>query len=182
MSVTFIVAGAPGEGKSEWVKEMIRGKRSFVFDVNNEYGSRTKYQGQKPLLLSDNPNAERARYVPKELVLRNDVEKFCLMCRQKRDTNIVFEEATVYLEGRQEQMIKTLIVNRIHTGNVYYFLFHSIAAIPPRIMQMSNYVVLHRTLDEDYIVQDRYPRLFHSFLDLQPMPKGSRKIIQLLAA
>lgn len=180
MSVTFIVAGAPGQGKSEFVKDAIRGRKSFVFDVNNEYGMRTKYPGQKPLGLSDNPNAPQARYVPQDASIMRDVDKFIMMCRQKRDTNIVFEESTVYLEGRQMIPIKTLIVNRIHTGNAYYFLFHSISAIPPRIMQMCSFVVLHKTLDEDYLVQDKYPRLFHHFLDLQPMADGSRKIIKLM--
>lgn len=180
MSFTFIEVGAPGEGKSEFVKDMIRGARSFVFDVNDEYGSRTKYKGQQPLMLSDNPNAERARYRPKMMYLRDDANAFMLMCRQKRDTQCVFEEATVYLEGRQQELAKTLIVNRIHTGNVYHFIFHSIRSIPPRIMEMANYVVLHRTLDEDYIVQDKYPRLWQAFIELQPMPKGSRKIIQLM--
>lgn len=180
MSVSFIAVGAPGEGKSEWVKEFIRGKRSFVFDVNNEYGSRTKYQGQKPLLLSDNLNAERARYSPKSMYLKDDARQFMLMCKQKKDTICVFEESTVYLEGRQEELAKTLIVNRLHTGNVYIFIFHSIRSIPPRIMEMTNYVVLHRTLDEDYIVQMKYPRLWMAFRDLQPMPKGSRQIVKLL--
>lgn len=177
---TFIVIGAPGQGKSEWVKETIRNRRAFVFDVNNEYGGRTKYPNQKPLGFSNDPNATQARYTPKSVYLRDDARDFMLMCMKKKDTNIVFEEATVYLEGRQEELAKTLIVNRIHTGNVYYFLFHSISAVPPRIMQMASYVVLHKTVDEDYIVQYKYSRLFHHFLDLQPQPDGSRVIVKLM--
>lgn len=182
MSVTFIHAGAPGQGKSEFIKEMIRGRRSFVLDVQNEYGMRTKYKGQKPLCFSDNPNAPQSRLVPdpRTISLKDDVMKFIQLCMLKRDTNCVFEECTVYLEGRQQEGIKKLIVNRLHTGNVYHFVFHSISAIPPRIMQMCNYVVLHKTLDEDFVVQGKYNRLFHHFLDLQPMPDGSRKVIKLM--
>jgi hypothetical protein len=177
---TYIVIGAPGQGKSEFTKQAIQGKRCWVFDVQNEYGPRTKYKGQAPLLLSDNPNAERARYVPKDMRIRSDAQKFMEMAFQKKDTNVIFEEATIFFQGRMDDMVKTLMVNRIHTGNAYYFVFHSINSVPPRIMEMCNYVVLHKTLDEDYIVQYKYSRLFHHFLDLQPMADGSRKIIKMM--
>jgi hypothetical protein len=177
---TFIVVGAPGQGKSEFVKEAIRPCRSWVFDVQNEYGMRTKYPGQKALGFSDNPNADQARYVPKSMYLNEDVKRFMEIAYRKRDTCVVFEEATIFLEGRQDKIVKTLIVNRIHSGNVYYFLFHSINSIPPRIMEMCNYVVLHKTLDEEHIVSFKYGRLFHPFLDLQPMPDGSRTIVKLM--
>jgi hypothetical protein len=177
---TYIVIGAPGQGKSPFIQQAILNKRCWVFDVQNEYGSRTKYKGQTPLMLSDNPNDFRARYVPKSMYLREDARKFMEMAFLKRDTNIVFEEATVFLEGRMDQQVKALIVGRLHTGNAYYFVFHSIASVPPRIMQMCNYVVLHKTLDEDYLVQYKYSRLFHHFLDLQSQPDGSRTIIKML--
>lgn len=178
---TFIVPGGPGQGKSEWVKEIVRDRRAFVYDVNNEYGSRTKYKGQKPLNFSDNLNMPQSRYVPKDMNLLVDVRKFMEMAHAKRDTHIVFEEATIFFQGKMDALVKTLMVNRIHTGNVYYFLFHSISSIPPRIMEMANYVVLHKTIDEDHTVMYKYPRLFHPFLDLQPMPDGSRIIIDLYA-
>jgi hypothetical protein len=177
---TFIVIGAPGQGKSEWVKEAIRPCRSWVFDVQNEYGSRTKYQGQKPLYFSDNPNATQARYVPKSMYLREDVKRFMELAYFKKDTHVVFEEATIFLQGSMDDMVKTLIVNRIHSGNVYHFLFHSINSVPPRIMEMCNYVVLHKTLDEEHNVSFKYGRLFHHFLDLQPMADGSSKVIKLM--
>ena len=177
---TYIVIGAPGQGKSEWVKETVRDKRAFVFDVQNEYGVRTKYQGQKPLNFSDNPNAVQARYCPKSMRIKEDAEKFMEMCRTKRDTIIVFEESTIFFEGRTNELTRTLMVNRIHTKNVYVFIFHSIAAVPPRIMQMSNFVVLHKTLDEDSTVGTKYNRLFIPYMNLQQQPKGSRVIIKLM--
>jgi hypothetical protein len=182
---TYVIIGAPGQGKSEFTKQAVAPtdgslKRCWVFDVQNEYGPRTKYRGQKPLLLSDNPNAERARYVPKSMRIREDAQKFMEQAFHKRDTNVIFEEATIFLEGRMGDMVKTLIVGRLHTGNAYYFIFHSINSVPPRIMEMANYVVLYKTNDRDYIVQYKYPRLFQHFLDLQPMPNGSSKIIKIM--
>jgi hypothetical protein len=176
----YIVIGATGSGKSEWVKETVRDKRAFVFDVQNEYGSRTKYRGQKPLNFSDNLNAMQSRYVPKSPRLKDDAMKFMEMCRTKRNTIIVFEESTIFFEGRTDDLTRTLIVNKIHTGNVYVFIFHSIAAVPPRIMQMCNFVVLHKTLDEDTTVARKYNRLYMPYLDLQPQPMGSRVIIKLM--
>lgn len=178
MSSMYIAIGAPGEGKSEWVKKILIGpplRKCFVYDVQNEYGSRTKYKGQIPLMLSDNPNHERARYINSD-----NIEGFMLQCKQKRDTIIVFEEATIFFEGRTGKLLRSLMVNRWHTGNVYIFLFHSINSVPPRIMEMCNYIVLHRTLDENHIVQWKYGRLFHHYLDLQEMPRGSRKIIKMM--
>jgi hypothetical protein len=64
--------------------------------------------------------------------------------------------------------------------DAYYFIFHSINSVPPRIMEMANYVVLYKTNDRDYIVQYKYPRLFQHFLDLQPMSSGSSRIIKIM--
>lgn len=177
---TYIVAGAPGQGKSEFVKQLIQGRRCFVFDVQNEYGSRTKYKGQKPLMLSDNPNDSRARFTLGDMNIKDAVKRFMAMAKTKKDTIVVFEEATIFFEGRTDVDTRTLMVNRRHTGNVYVFIFHSINSIPPRIMEMSDYVVLHKTIDQDYVVQYKYSRLFHHFLDLQPQPDGSRVIVKLM--
>lgn len=177
---SYIVIGAPGTGKSPFVQTMIDGRRCFVFDVQNEYGTRTKYRGQKPLLLSTNPNDPRSRYVPREKTLRIDVERFMDMCRQKKDTNLIFEEATIFFEGRMGDQSKTIMVGRKHTGNNLFFVFHSINSVPPRIMELSDYVVLHHTIDQDYVVQYKYPILFRYFLDLQQKPLGTRVIIPLM--
>lgn len=179
---TFIVIGAPGSGKSPFIKEAIRGRRSWVFDVQNEYGQRTKYPGEKPLGLSLNPKDPQARFVPNQntLSIKEDVMKFAQICTEKRDTNVVWEECTIYLEGRQQEAIKKLMVNKLHTGNFYYFVFHSIEAVPPRIMQMSDYCVLHKTGDNATNVASKYQRLFPYFMDMQDMAFGSRLIIKLM--
>lgn len=171
---TYVIIGAPGQGKSEFVKKAIVGKRCFVFDIQNEYGARTKYKGQTPLLLSDNPNADRARYI------RNDVEEFQQLCMRKRDTLLVFEEATAFFEGRTSKTTRQLIINRYHTGNAYFFLFHSINSVPPRIMEMCNFVVLFRTNDEEHTVRYKYGRLMYFFLDLREKPPGAHHVIKIL--
>lgn len=179
----YIVTGAPGEGKTPFCKAMIGGadtgvepRRCFVFDINNEYGTRTKYRGQVPFNLSSNTNEFRSRYVG------DDIKTFLQVARQKQNTVIVMEEATAFFEGKTSDLTRRLIINRYHTGNVYIFLFHSINSIPPRIMEIANYVVLFKTNDERDTVYRKYRRLGPYFSELQTRVSGSgsHKIIKLI--
>jgi hypothetical protein len=175
---TIIVIGAPGEGKSEVIKQAISGNNSdkacFIFDIQNEYGDRTKYPGQTPIRLSLNIKEPRSRYIA------NNVEEFIRLCQNKRRTICVFEEATAFFEGKTGKTMRKHLIDRWHTQNVSYLLFHSISSVPPRIMEMSNFVVLFRTNDEEHKVKLKYSKLLPYFLDLQKKPKGTNHVIQLL--
>src|SRR5690349_10097083 len=107
-------------GKSPWIRELINERRCFVFDIQNEYGRQTKYPGQVPVNLSDNINAERARYTG------TDVKTFLQLCERKRGSIIVFEEATAFFRGRISDLTMRHLINRYHTRNVSVFVFHSI--------------------------------------------------------
>lgn len=155
------IIGGTGSGKSPFVQEYIKGRKCFVFDVQNEYGQRTKYPGQKPLNLSNNIHSERARMV--EL----DEMKFISFCSLKKNTVCVFEEAMGFFEGRTSKPLRRLMLSKVHTGNVYLFVFHSISSVPPRLMQMTDYIVLFRTGDEFKDVQNKYSKLSQPFLDLR---------------
>lgn len=174
MSSMYIVIGGPGEGKTPFCKKLIGGgdsgepeKRCLVFDINNEYGTRTKYPGQRPFNLTHNVRDLRSRYVG------DDIEQFIRVAMSKLNTVVVMEEATAFFEGRTSKNTRRLIINRAHTGNVYVFLFHSINSVPPRIMEISNYVVLFKTNDEYDTVYRKYRRLGPSFEALQSNPSGS---------
>lgn len=170
---TFVIIGMTGEGKSEFVKKYILGRACCVFDVQNEYGPRTKYPGQTPLNLSDNLQEARARMTVM------DEKKFIEICAAKRNTVCVFEEATGFFEGKTEKDLRRLMLSKIHTGNVLLFIFHSISSVPPRIMQMTDFVVLHKTNDEEYQVKNKYPSIFDLYLQLKQMPKGAKLIKKL---
>jgi hypothetical protein len=171
---TILVIGAPGQGKTPFVRRMIENNRCFVFDIQNEYGDRTKYPGQEKVNLSNNINAERCRYIG------NNVDEFLLLCGKKKDTICVFEEATAFFQGRTEKALRRHLINRYHTGNVSLFLFHSINSVPPRLMEMSNFVVLFKTLDELDNVYRKYNRLAIPFQKLEDSPDGSYEIIKLI--
>ncbi len=174
MGKLFIVIGAPGQGKSPYTQKIIEGRRCWVFDINNEYGSRTKYPGQIPINLSTNPNELRSRFVG------DDIKAFRDACFKKRDTICVFEEATAFFRGAMQADTMRLIIGKLHTGNTYVFLFHSINRVPPAIMEMTDYVVLFKTLDEDDTVMRKYSRLSQHFFDLQQQPDGSHRTIKML--
>lgn len=180
----YVVIGAPGEGKSPFCKKMIGGpgtgnpdlNRCLIFDINNEYGTRTKYAGQVALNISTNTRDIRSRYVG------DDIIAFIRIAMLKQNTTVVFEEATAFFEGRAGKDTRRLIINRYHTGNVYLFLFHSINSVPPRIMEVANYVVLFKTNDETDTVYRKFSRLGPAFAELQSMEhgKGACKIIKLI--
>lgn len=170
---TILVVGKPGSGKSEFVKKYIEGRNCLVMDVQNEYGARTKYPNQKPILLSDNTKLARSRYTG------GDFNQFVEIAKTKKNTVLVFEEATIFLEGRIGKEMRKILVAKMFTGNVCLLCFHSISAIPPRILQLSDYVVLHHVNDELYQVEKKYPSLLNAYLSIKKKPMGSRVIVKL---
>lgn len=171
---TYIVIGAPGQGKSPIAQSMIDGRRCLVFDVNNEYGPQTKYPGQKALCLSGNTNELRSRYI------NGDVKEFIEIAKKKRNTVIVFEEATAFFRGAMSAEVSKLLINKRHTGNSYVFLFHSINRVPPEIMEMCNYVILMKTNDQEDTVFRKYKSLAQHFLDVQMFKDGEHRTIKLI--
>lgn len=170
----YIVVGAPGEGKSEYVKQFIQGRRCWVFDIQNEYGDRTKYPGQTPIRLPNDFRQLRARYTG------DNIEEFQTIAMSKRDTVIVCEEASAFFQGKQNKTTMRMIINRYHTGNHYFFLFHGIAMVPPSIMVMCNYVILYRTLDEHNRVAAKYGRLYPYFAAHQEQKAQKYFIIKMI--
>lgn len=149
-------------------------RRALVFDINNEYGSRVKYTGQKPFNMSINTREDRSRYIG------DNIEAFTKIAMSKQNTVVIMEEATAFFRGHQNALTSRMIINRYHTGNVYVFLFHSINRVPPEIMEIANYVVLFKTNDEDAKVKSKYSRLYPHFLELKQKENGSNVIIKLI--
>jgi hypothetical protein len=156
----IIDIGMTGQGKTKFAKDYIESRKCFVFDVNNEY--------DLPLY------GERSKDIS------CDEKEFIKQCYLKRQTVCVFEEATGFFEGKTSKELRRLIVNKRHTQNVYLFVFHSITSVPPRLLQFANFVVLFKTGDEEYQVENKYPSLYPYYMKLKTMQHQSKLIIKTI--
>lgn len=131
-----------GEGKTQLVKKFIAGRRSFIFDTNNEYGLSTDWKKE----------------VSRMEVLDHNL--FIDRCLMKRNTCCVFEDATGFLRGRLSDKFVRALVSKRHTGNNNMLLFHSIIDTPPGLVRLSDFIILFKTNDEMKYVEKKYPSLY----------------------
>jgi len=159
----LIVIGMTGQGKSRFTKEYIKGRACHVFDVQNEYVD-----------LSLNPGALRSRNITL------NEKQFITECSRMRGRVCVFEEATGFFEGKTDRDLRRLVLSKRHSRNVYIFCFHSVSSVPPRLMQLCNFVVLFKTADEPYQVESKYPTLLPYYEKLKTLPLYSLLTIKMI--
>lgn len=151
MSQLILVIARTGEGKTSLVKKMTRDKNLLVFDVNNEWD------------LPEDINGKRARYIGFD-------DTFLQISRQKKNTNIVFEEATGFLEGKISEDMRRLIISKRHVNCNLIFIFHSISSVPPKIAQMCDIAIIFKTGDELKDVHRKYSRFEAAFVTVSKLP------------
>lgn len=169
MYVITVIGGAK-QGKTPFIKKYCESSKLLVFDVQNEYGLKTKYTGQTPYNLSIENKLSRSR------VIDLDLNKFIEICKTKKNTICVFEEATMFFQGMTGETMRKLIFSKAHSGNVYILVFHSINSVPPRIMESTDYVILFKTNDEIKTVERKYNKLLKPFLELQNNKEDGKHI------
>lgn len=165
MSYLILNIGATGQGKSEFVKQLIRNKpdgRYFVFDVNNEYGEIDK--GGKPFNFSTDLEEHQCRMI--EL----NASEFIEECNQRRNCTCVMEDATGFLRGNQGKRTIQVLQGKRHKNNTYILLFHSIRSVPVQLFDFANFVVLHHTNDNRKEVEKKYPVLLGAFDEISRKP------------
>lgn len=158
-AATFCVVGKTESGKSTWVKNTLKGvplKNQFIFDFQNEY---------------DNSSGIK------------EFDSFVSHATRRKNSVIVFEEATVYITGNTIQKgVKNLLVSKSshHNNNVLIFVFHAVRKIPVNLFEMTDYIVLFETNDRaDEIRKFRNPILTARMLQLKNEPKKGPIIIRL---
>lgn len=148
MSNLILIAGGTGEGKTSYLNKSLlynspnrsnnrvlyslteKSRNQYIFDINNEY-----------LLPTDEILRTKMRHI------QADKKRFVENCSRIINCNIVFEDASGFLRGKQTDDIIKLIVRRRHVNNNWIILFHSINRIPPELMEYCNYFILFRTND-----------------------------------
>ena len=173
----IIIVGGTGQGKSTFVnKNLLKNqikknqfnkdvfclspasRNQYIFDINNEY-----------ILPDDSVLRPHMRNV------NCDDKQFINNCAQVKNTNIVFEDASGFLRGKQSKQVARLIVGRRHTNNNYIILFHSINRVPPELMEYCNYFVLFKTNDNLKDIDQKFknPLLNKMFYTLQKQKNHS---------
>lgn len=111
-----------------------------------------------------------------------DEKKFIENCKKVTNTNIVFEDASGFLRGKQSKEIARLIVQRRHSNNNYIILFHSINRIPPELLEYCNYIILFKTGDNLKDIDNKFknPLLNQMFVNLKTKSNHSFIIKKLL--
>lgn len=185
------IIGGANQGKSYFTKQLIcdfdskgklkefQAKPCFVYDYQNTFGDTSTKNGDivtgLQLIRDYNglKNFPRCRFIGMEdifLTLAN-----CCINR-----NIVIEEATIFFEGRTSKAMRKLMVDRYHSKNNIIIMFHSINAVNPRILEMSNFIVLFKTGDTELIIKRKYAILLNAFLKLRGKPDRTKEIIKII--
>jgi hypothetical protein len=175
------IIGGANQGKSYFTKELIMDKKipCFVYDYQDCFGDTSTKKGDlitNLVLINDAKElheCKRARYY-------GDHNTFISLSHNVRGRNIVIEEATIFLEGKTFLGMRKLMVDRYHHKNNIIIMFHSINAVPPRILEMSNTCVLFKTGDAERIIKNKYAKLLPYFQELQGTPDRSKKIIKMI--
>ncbi len=132
----IIVVGGTGMGKTTFIKtclSMTNKEVVYLYDVNNEYDE----------------------YTPENYSLP-DFKDFCNRSVQLKQSVIVFEEATIFLDNRgSNNQVISMLVRKRHTENTIFLVFHTIRSIPKNLLGLCNLMVLHKTNGDNLEVVER---------------------------
>lgn len=136
MSKAIIVVGSTGTGKTTFVKEILSEVNTplFIFDVNNEY---------------------------KEFANKNynhsDFKKFTSDANTKTNHCVVYEEATIFFShGGSTELIRSQLVRKRHTGNLFVFNFHALHQVPMYLLDFCDLMVIKKTKDNSKLIYDKF--------------------------
>ena len=159
-----VVAKNPANTQKNIYSICAASKKQYIFDVNNEY-----------MLPNDIRTSNFMRHT------ECDINRFIEVSKNIRGYNIVIEDATGFLRGRQSATFARLLTGKIHTQNNFIILFHSINRVPPELMEMANFVVLFKTVDNiDSLKKFKNEKLTHTVLELQKKQDYAKEIIKLI--
>lgn len=126
-----IVCGGTGTGKTSYIQNLIKNKPNvLIYDVNNEYNKNSK-------LIS--------------------ISDFLLIACNSRNKIIVFEEATIYFNHRNNsEKLTEFLVRKRHFENYNILVFHSLRSIPIHILDFTDYITLFDTSDNIVHISEKF--------------------------
>jgi hypothetical protein len=122
-----IICGATDTGKSTFIKSIINkvpNKQALlIYDIENEYSDLYPYKLE-------------------------DFNIFLAKVVNYENAVIVFEEASAFLSNRGDNMlVRKILVQKKHSNNYIFLVFHSVRMIPRIIYELSNYITIFKTND-----------------------------------
>lgn len=142
-------------------------RNCFVYDYRGEpaYNS-----------FSDNLNEGRCKLhgmFGEKSVWKSYIE----VAKKKTNTWLLIEEATIFLNGRQDEAMRELLVSKRHRGHNIILLFHTIRTVPPFIFDMCDYIFLHKTAEDAQDVKKKRPSILPQFLAVKQHPNKYHFVI-----
>lgn len=145
-AVTLIV-GAPGAGKTTLVKQIIKEqtKKVLILDVANK--DFNEYE-----IIHD---LEKLAFWEKGIkrVMPTDFDMLLdYLFKYAYNVMIVLDDSTAYMPDHIDLRLKNLLVMRRHRNLDFIFLYHGFNMVQPKIYQLSNYLTVFKTPeDENYV-------------------------------
>jgi len=172
MSYSILNIGATGSGKTYFVKNDVipKAKNLIVFDLyGDEYAdikemyiinTVSQYKGGKARLVHDKKIYETKTDLVNSLLI--DLTRL-------KDCTFVFEDATIFLDSKRNNIVKDLLISKRHNNMSYVWLFHTLSEIPPYIFKGSNGVILHRTADLQTAILNKFKgnsKIINAYLNI----------------
>ena len=85
-------------------------------------------------------------------------DKFINYVYDLKNTCIVIEDCSLFLNSNVDSSFKTLLIKKRHKNINYVLLFHSLNQIPPFVFELSNYLVLSKTNDTPQKIWAKFGR------------------------
>lgn len=133
---SIALIGHTGRGKSTLTKQLLRATKlpSFIYDVNNEYSG--EFHNNRFLM---------------------EFKDFLKESKNKTKTNIIFEEATIFVSNNSKvEEIRNLLVRKRHTENNIFFVYHSLRSLPVEIADLLDFIVLYHTNDRETLIKTKF--------------------------
>jgi hypothetical protein len=144
-----LVVGRKRTGKSTYTNKLAKdyaarhpGKKVLIIDVN---GSPAYKEHQQ----IDREQFKRWNKGIKRFYESDHEEMFAFITQHFRNGLIIFEDCTKYIDPLPSRQIKTFLVDHRMWDADLVFTFHSLMRVPKFFWEMTAYIVLKKTQDEE---------------------------------